>query len=497
MNDLIESIYKFILDLKIKQIVAYLIEKNKTYLFFSYPSNNLNLLSFDNFKFTKTYILDFEKDSKVKIVYSYDDNLINNDILKIINFFIITHFKNYSSLIDKLNYEISLFYKDFLIKKDFKIIIYDYLSYISKSFINIFNMDYISISVESENLNLNFSIDNKLNEISESKLNEIKSNSNILTYHIFTFNFNDIRIFIDVYLLSKDYFFEILFLEENLKNKLEDILKNHSAIILNYYLREKYIHELEKLLINTKKELEQKNIRILNEINKSLYIEKSRDFLFSNIYHELLTPLNSIIGFSSILKEIEKENEKENFIEIIFQNSLYLKYLILIIIDYSQFISNKFNFNQKNIDFNNIIENLNEIINYFNKNFQTNIKLLSNNISSNEEKNLIIDQNKVEELIFATLYFLIKKKQNYIEINFEKKDGFFIDIIIKNNKNINLIINQLMKILNNKKFIIEDQNDISEFLFIGILEIVNLNNIILFKVEINQNDVIIKYEINK
>ncbi|MCX8059262.1 MAG: hypothetical protein N3A58_07595 [Spirochaetes bacterium] len=494
MKDLINSISNLFQDLSIKQVIAYILESENTIPFFIYPSDNLSIIDYESFKYTKTFTFDVENNVKIKINFSYDEKIDNSEtIFNFLNYFIISHYKNYLIKIASFQEELFSFFKNEKLE-----IIYeegDFLEkifiYFSKIFLKFFNVDFIKFSLESDNMNFLKIVDNNLEFIENNVLENINNSHHMITYHLVNANFNNIRFFIDVYLLKNDFFLKLLFKDKEFNTKIESILQTFIFIIFNFYLKEKYIDNLTIIVENFKKELELKNIKILNEINKATYIEKSREILFSNLYHELLTPLNSIIGFSNFLK-LDDSIEKE-FVFPIYHNALYLKNILLIIIDYSQFFTEKNNFLYSNFKLLNLIEDLKEILLFFNNSFKSNINLFFENL--NNDSILFFDYNKLEELLFATIFFLAKRKVLSFNIKFTFFENFLIEFIINNQPSLNSLITKLLKTLNNKKFIIEDNNDISEFAFIVMHEIFNFNKI-NFKLEIKENEIIILYEFN-
>ncbi|EIA25564.1 Sensor protein, partial [Candidatus Arthromitus sp. SFB-4] len=56
----------------------------------------------------------------------------------------------------------------------------------------------------------------------------------------------------------------------------------------------------------------------------------------SNITHELKTPLTSIIGFADTLKEVEDENDRQIFYDIISKEAIRLNNLISDILIFSE-----------------------------------------------------------------------------------------------------------------------------------------------------------------
>ncbi len=105
----------------------------------------------------------------------------------------------------------------------------------------------------------------------------------------------------------------------------------------------------------------------------------STEFI-SNITHELKTPLTSIIGFSETLRNVEEEDERQIFYDIINKEAVRLNNLISDILVFSE-IETQSDTNRKKID---IIKMLNEIK-----------QLLSPQITKIDFEIKILDDNKV------------------------------------------------------------------------------------------------------
>ncbi|MFN3412323.1 MAG: hypothetical protein ACK4YF_09215, partial [Exilispira sp.] len=102
-----------------------------------------------------------------------------------------------------------------------------------------------------------------------------------------------------------------LFLEESYSKNLIIPLEKKFALqkfqnILSFmiysflFLNEQktYIENLEEIVVQNKSELNTKNQQLIRQLHTISEIEQSRNLIFSKIYHQLLTPLNSILGFT-------------------------------------------------------------------------------------------------------------------------------------------------------------------------------------------------------
>lgn len=96
------------------------------------------------------------------------------------------------------------------------------------------------------------------------------------------------------------------------------------------------------------------------ELAKAQEANKLKSMFLANMSHEIRTPLNAIVGFSSIIANMEEEDKDERnfFVDIINTNSDLLLQLINDILDFSKIESGTFDITKKNFDFKEICEEI-------------------------------------------------------------------------------------------------------------------------------------------
>lgn len=129
------------------------------------------------------------------------------------------------------------------------------------------------------------------------------------------------------------------------------ILLTTGSIVLflnDYYMRsskkalrkiEKSKKKLEKLnesLIASNSEKEKLVEQLSNALKKSQESDKLKSAFLASVSHEIRTPLNSIIGFSNIIVEHDKDKDLQKYCSIIEEQSDLLLRLIDDVIDYSK-----------------------------------------------------------------------------------------------------------------------------------------------------------------
>jgi signal transduction histidine kinase/ligand-binding sensor domain-containing protein/CheY-like chemotaxis protein len=120
-------------------------------------------------------------------------------------------------------------------------------------------------------------------------------------------------------------------LEES--NKL--LTEKQEQIILQNKELDKHRYELESLI-------EERTRDLIDAKLKAEDSDRLKSAFLANMSHEIRTPMNAIIGFSSLLKDVEiSSDEKEKMIDVIINNSESLLTIINDILDLSMIQSNQ------------------------------------------------------------------------------------------------------------------------------------------------------------
>jgi len=228
-----------------------------------------------------------------------------------------------------------------------------------------------------------------------------------------------------------------------IKSELDNLIKK-------IHLQQK---ELEDLNMNLENKIIDRTID-LKRINENLEeakllaesASKAKDIFLANISHELKTPMNAILGYSSVairkIEQIDKEKEKYYF-ERINESVKRLIKLWEDLINIAKLETLDIKYNLKRV---NLLSILNESINSLDYRLkEKNIKL---NIIKNESKSyfLNIDSNKIRQSIDNILTNAIKftKNNTSIDICLTRKEN---SIVIKfKDEGIGLNNSELFKI---------------------------------------------------
>ncbi|HBI37011.1 MAG TPA: hypothetical protein DDY71_05150 [Spirochaetia bacterium] len=158
---------------------------------------------------------------------------------------------------------------------------------------------------------------------------------------------------------------------KHLKRNIISICNNSPVILISdtssRLMYKKIIQKgyYDLLNINTK-EFEKKIIAsISSAIAKyDSFIQKNiieKGLYFANVIHELRSPLNSVIGYTSILGENEQDPIKKNNIKIIYDSSKYMLNIINDTLDFTKLQSGKLEINEIQFILKNTIEYITNI----------------------------------------------------------------------------------------------------------------------------------------
>ena len=149
-----------------------------------------------------------------------------------------------------------------------------------------------------------------------------------------------------------------------------------------------------------------------------------------NVSHEIRTPMNAIIGFSSLLKDFDlTDEEKLQYIDIIFQSGGQLLSIINDIVDIANVESGQAKVNLTSFNLNNALRKLNEQFSINSR--QKNIAVNLITALADEESDILTDNTKLVQilsnLINNAFKFTKKGKIDFGYIVNEKSLEFFVE----------------------------------------------------------------------
>lgn len=160
-------------------------------------------------------------------------------------------------------------------------------------------------------------------------------------------------------------------------------------------------------------ELKEVERKLIVARDKAQEADKLKTNFLANMSHEIRTPLNAIVGFSDILVEVDDEEEKKEYIDLVRKNSDLLLKLINDILDLSRIEAGKYEFIFEDVELYSLCHNA---VESFNINPKENV-----NIHCNELTPFILhsDRNRLLQVINNLLSNALKFTNNgHINLNY-------------------------------------------------------------------------------
>lgn len=173
-------------------------------------------------------------------------------------------------------------------------------------------------------------------------------------------------------------------------------------------------------LKKVERELEEaKALAVKNDMTKSVFL--------SNMGHEIRTPVNAIVGFANLLNEVEDEEERQQYINIIESNSNLLLKLIEDILDISKIEAGTLKFTREEVDLDRLCSNLQVM---HSQNVREGVKLIYDTAGTN--LSFYGDTNRVMQVLTNFVTNACKfTHQGEIHYGFEELEDHAIRIYVK------------------------------------------------------------------
>ena len=153
--------------------------------------------------------------------------------------------------------------------------------------------------------------------------------------------------------------------------------------------------------------------------------DRLKSAFLANMSHEIRTPLNAIVGFAKLIGEVETEEEKQQFIDIIDVNSELLLQLINDILDISKIEAGTLEFRFRPMNLNDLCRSELEV---HKPRVKPGVELVFEERVANVE--IVCDQNRLAQVISNLLNNAGKfTEEGEIRFGFDLKDGcveFFV-----------------------------------------------------------------------
>ncbi len=182
----------------------------------------------------------------------------------------------------------------------------------------------------------------------------------------------------------------------NFQNKLLE--EKNLDLANNQTKLEQQNNELEMHRQNLERMVNTRTADLLKAKEKAEESDRLKSSFLANMSHEIRTPMNAIIGFSSLLNDMEITNEdREYYVSLITQNSDVLLHLVEDILDFSLIESNQIKIQNNPFGLNELLES---VYNSFAYNIDSNtVKFLLNNPLSEKNIQLNSDEFRIRQIL--------------------------------------------------------------------------------------------------
>ena len=150
--------------------------------------------------------------------------------------------------------------------------------------------------------------------------------------------------------------------------------------------------------------------------------DKLKTAFLHNVSHESRTPMNAIIGFSTLLNDPDlTEEDRTQYIDIIFQSGSQLLSIINDIVDIANVESGQVKVNLTQMNLNSTLKSLNEQFRINRK--QNNVSMSLSTILPDEDSNIITDNTKLVQILSNLINNSIKfTRDGQIDFGYVLKD---------------------------------------------------------------------------
>ncbi len=182
------------------------------------------------------------------------------------------------------------------------------------------------------------------------------------------------------------------------------------------------INELGDKFLKMSKELKKQNEFLSQAKITAENADKAKSEFLANMSHEIRTPLTAIIGFTDVMMGDEKDEEKNQYLEIVNNAANTLLILINDILDYSKLVSGKMDLENIETDIYKLID---EIIKMERFNAEKKKLKLNFSIKSNVPKYIYIDPTRIKQILLNLINNAVKftgEGEISLDISFIKTD---------------------------------------------------------------------------
>ena len=183
-----------------------------------------------------------------------------------------------------------------------------------------------------------------------------------------------------------------------------------------------------------KKELEDKNRELELAIKQEAKANRSKQEFLFNMSHDIRTPMNAIIGFTSLAQtHLDDKELLDSYLKKISTSSEYLLSLINDVLDMSRIESGKVKIEESNVYLPSILDDIRDIVSSNVQKKQLNLNI---NIVDLKDTNVLTDPLKLKQVLLNVVANAIKftPSGGYVNLSLvQKDDSGNYDFIVEDN----------------------------------------------------------------
>lgn len=195
-----------------------------------------------------------------------------------------------------------------------------------------------------------------------------------------------------------------------------------------------FVEERQRQEEAYKKELEDKNRELELAIKQEAKANRSKQEFLFNMSHDIRTPMNAIIGFTSLAQShLDDKEMLDSYLKKISTSSEYLLSLINDVLDMSRIESGKLKIEESCVNLPSILDDIRDIVS---SNVQKKQLSLNINIVDLKDSNVLTDPLKLKQVLLNVVANAIKFTPNggYVNLSLVQKDGYgSYDFIVEDN----------------------------------------------------------------
>ena len=176
--------------------------------------------------------------------------------------------------------------------------------------------------------------------------------------------------------------------------------------------------------IDERKELEEALVEARNRAEES---DRLKTAFLANMSHEIRTPLNAIIGFTSVIPDVQDPEERKTLLDLINENTQKLLRIIDDVVNISKVEAGKEELDLSSFDLNMLIE---ETLSLYQPKAKEGVSLVT--AMRNESQIIMTDRSRLTEILRALLSNAVKFTSNgQVTIGYEQPADGRITIFVK------------------------------------------------------------------